>query len=849
MSRKKKKAHEQKGWGWNPATGDMHGVNRMNEVRKRVDHGKKFGRNIETHDEKQARLKAGDVNNMAEYYEAVERGYDQLWDTDKDDVNAIKFQDAYERDDETGEIITNAMGVPRKKQRSLLDAPLINEMPERVTAQPVRTPSYYVVRNGKTIPVYDDDEDLYSVNGGGYGGYYGDDYYKRYGFGQQRLGFGSHGQSHLSDDERGRADKWKEGLGSSYDDWGAGYDDYRKTGVWGGYSSYRAPTLSYRYIEQMANVLAAHYGIEITPGDAWDVDITNKKLTYNPLSLVSGTKADLLLTLIHEIGHIVNTTPNSKLKASDPFDYKNPVGKALFEIPSVFEDMRNDAIMLANYDGADEIYESAQEAPVRSLATRMFKVAEAVREFWKQEEQRFLDEMNSSMLSMQQEIQARPENEAKIKKSIVSMVDDAFRTTPKEDMQDIVARYKGIVMENDSDRIKRSELPNAFDYAGHMLLHGYGYAPEKKDKLANRFVDEIKPYIEATEGELPAFRGAKSTQELFDHMQATVSPKIKDLLDRVMFPPTLNDQISKKAIQKMQANMQQRMQMAQETQGTGDHKMRHKQMHKGNGGSGPGEELPSDWLDGDYQSMKSSVRNEIRTLERFLMNIRREEATIKMTRHEKRGKLDGRSLYRFATGSTRLFKRKLPNVDTVRSFAFSIIIDTSGSMSGDRIVNSTRAAIAFAEAFEKVGIPMEIMRFDTGASIIKSFDVERMDKNQKAKIGGLVKSGGGSTNVDRAFQQTQLPTRPEKNRIAIVITDGGVGDPAGIKRKYVDEFKKQGIQTYGFALDGYEAEIQAMCEQGKGFNLKSPAQIMPHFMDMVKKLMKSARSESKTIRA
>lgn len=711
-------------------------------------------------------------------------------------------------------------------------------LPQRVKAKPMeRTPTYYVNRGGTLIPVYDEEEDdLYNVSTYKYD----KSYYDRYSFGRQGLGGGRQAGG-MNDAERDRANRYKDGLSDSYDSWGRGYAEYQKTGIWQGYQAYRPPTLSYRYIEQMANVLAAHYEIDIRPGDAWEVDIANRKLTYNPLSLVSGTKADLLLTLLHEIGHIINTTPNDRLKAGGPFDYSDHVGKALFEIPGIFEDLRNDAIMQENYDGAQEIYDTAQEAPVRALALRLFNIAEAVRQFWIQEEQRFLEEMNATMLSMKQQMVARPQDEAKIKKSIVSVVDDAFRTTSAEDIKDIGARYKEVVQEDDAERRKRSELPNAFDYAGHMLLHAYGYEIKKGDKLAARFEEDIKPYLEATEGSLPGFKAAKTTQEMFDRMNQEVTPKIQELIDRVQLPPTLAEKISAGAKAKMRQNLEQRIATSQETQGAGQQKIR------GSAGSGPGNAIPSDWASGDYNSLRDSVKNEIRTLERFLQNIRREESAVKMTRYEKRGKLDSRRLYSFATGSTRLFKRRLPNVDTVRSFAFSVVIDTSGSMSGNRIVHSTRAAIAFAEAFEKVGIPMEIMKFDSRAAIIKDFDVERMDKDQKAKIGGLVQAAGGSTNIDEAFNTTKILKRPERNKIIIVISDGGVGNPAAIKKEYVDKMKLKGVQTYGFALDGDEREIQALCEMGKGFNLQSPTEMIPHFMGLIKKLMHTARREMMSV--
>lgn len=788
MSKKKNKKQGFLGWGgWDPSK----------EAKPHFNPGveKVIATKIDSAYER--RLKTGDVDNMAEYNEAVAKGYDKLWD------------DTQKADAEFG-------------RRSDVSA-----------SEP--TPSYYISKNGKLIPVYEGGEE----DEVGQSNFYGRDYYDRFNFGNQRLGQGNQhsGTSHLSDKERERLGRYKDGgLIDSYDSYSYGMDEYRKSGVWGGYSAYRAPTLSYRYIEQMANVLAAHYGITIIMGDEWEVDIAKKTLTYNPLSLTSGTKADLLLTLLHEIGHIINTTPNDKLKAepTSSFQWADPIGKTLFEIPAVFEDVRNDHIMRTTYSGADEIYESAQEAPVRALALKLIKYGAAVRDYWKQEEARFLQEVQSTMLTMQQEMKVNPAQEAKIKKSIVNTMMDAFQTSPQEDLKTVATRASEEITMSNEEREKKSEIPNAFDYAGLMLLKAYGYEP--KSKHEKEFYDQVEPYLAATEESLPKFKTLKKTQQLFDLMESEVTPKIQELIDRVQFPPTLKDKVSAKTAAQMRANMARAMQGRPETAQAGKQKTR-------TGGSGPGNVMPKDWAEGDYASLRDSVKSETNRLVRFLMNIRREEQAVRMTRHERRGKLDSRSLYKFANGSQRLFKRKLANIDTVRSFAFSLVVDTSGSMNGDRIINSVRAMIALAEAFERVGIPYEIVEFESQAMIIKQFDTERLDKKTKSSIGGLVKSSGGGTNIDQAFKTTKILQRPERNKVMVLITDGGVGDPRYIKRTYVDEFKKKGVQSFGFALDGYPEEIRAMCEEGKGFNIPTPAKMIPAFEDLVRKLIRSARSE------
>ncbi len=244
---------------------------------------------------------------------------------------------------------------------------------------------------------------------------------------------------------------------------------------------------------------------------------------------------------------------------------------------------------------------------------------------------------------------------------------------------------------------------------------------------------------------------------------------------------------------------------------------------------------PPEWENGDYKTLKDSVASEIKSLVNKLTYLRREEMTVKYQHDQKRGKLNTKKLYKTATGSRRLFKKKLENIDTIQSFAFSLLIDVSGSMDGDRIVHTTRALIILIEVFKKLDIPFEIVTFDDGASVVKNFEAS-MDKKIETSVGGLVKHSGGGTNLNQGLDALKIMNREEKNKIVVVLTDGGVGDTKEFDTKYFEPWAKKGVKSVGFGVE-CEEQMKNLC-MGNSRLLSNSSQLPVEFSRLLKDLIK-----------
>lgn len=546
------------------------------------------------------------------------------------------------------------------------------------------------------------------------------------------------------------------------DAWGKkGMDEYKKTGVWRGYSYYVPPSLDYRYIEKMANLFSAKYAVNVKLGKKISIDIENKTLYYNPTALMFGTKANLIATLLHEIGHLRHTTISRLLTGKYMTKYPN----SAFQIVNIFEDFRIDEIMAKSYPSANEAYEANMEI-VRQMALS-----------WKTKKDMETDNMiahlGQRLLSNDDDTKQLLKIVFRIKSGDIDMSHDELETFTRK------------IEENIKNNVKKNIDDTFFDYCSAIILTGYGEKPKT-------MTETLSSRISKTEIAVEKCINAKSTQEVVDILDKDVFSVIEDLMkenekhemkkaamERAFdetIGKTLEGKYSKKekdAIKKALGKVME----AGRTTATGKEMKARKSIGDGeNGDNGGHTNIPSNWTTGEYAPLKESVQSGIDELVRLLTFLRRKERAVKWQANKKRGKINTRSLYKHKTGGSRLFKKMEETTDTIKSYAFSFVIDTSGSMEGERIIHTARALVLLSEVMEKMNIPYEILNFttDTGKMTIKSFD-DKLSK-KKSEIASIVKELSGGTNIHDYFAHgiKSLEAREEKNKIAVILSDGGI---------------------------------------------------------------------------
>ncbi len=623
------------------------------------------------------------------------------------------------------------------------------------------------------------------------------------------VGYSSHNwelDKKLVDNKHNFKDK-KEKYEWNKQQYGNAYNSYEKTGVWEGYS--RVPQLTYKYVQQMANALSAQHNIKVRIGNDWRVDLIKKELTYNPASLIYGTKSELLATLMHEIGKLRYVTHHSLLKNKYISMYKAPA----LEVLSIFEDLRTDFLMLKAYESASEIYESVIPTVEKQVKGYM-EFGETYREVIEKVAENVFGRIVDSY---ERETGLKTLNPADPK-----LKEILFKTYGTSDL-DTVKIGMGVLKSN----LKNNGT--IYEYCGEMLSVMYDLDDQKHKKFEN-----IKDRVGKTIKTIEPSKKSVNSQGLVDYLDTDVYPVVEDLLKDAK---DKNEQIQKAFPQMPEQVMKEMMKEVEQY-------MRHHSKNtnlddKGNTktrtSGKTNNTIPPEWLSGDYKTLKDSVSMEIRQLVSRLTFLRREELVVRFQGEQKRGKLNAKSLYKHLLGSTRLFKKKLENVDTVRSFAFSVLIDKSGSMGGTRMVHCTRALIILAEVFKQMHIPFELVTFSTGAKTIKSFD-EDMEKKIEGKIGGLVTSANGGTNLNEGLEQIKIQHQPERNKVLIVLTDGGVGDVQYYDQQFFVPMSKKGIKSVGFGIE-CESQMKDLCMSNSKL-LDNASELPEEFSTLLKNLIK-----------
>lgn len=201
----------------------------------------------------------------------------------------------------------------------------------------------------------------------------------------------------------------------------------------------------------------------------------------------------------------------------------------------------------------------------------------------------------------------------------------------------------------------------------------------------------------------------------------------------------------------------------------------------------------------------------------------------------KSGKLHMASLHRVSQGDVRVFTQKQEHKS--KDTAVMLLVDNSGSMSGEKMRIAMLSAYALARTLDRVNIKCEVLGFTTGGwgdvprnvinmmheearnskinydrdtplvmPIYKTFD-ERLNTIVKSRIAYALNAQNGlAGNIDGEclrIAANRLHARPEKRKIMLVLSDG---QPAGSHRaaphlkRTVKDIIKEGIECIGIGI-------------------------------------------------
>ena len=170
--------------------------------------------------------------------------------------------------------------------------------------------------------------------------------------------------------------------------------------------------------------------------------------------------------------------------------------------------------------------------------------------------------------------------------------------------------------------------------------------------------------------------------------------------------------------------------------------------------------------------------------------------------HLDTGSVDPSLIYGLGIGDTDIF-RKIGKDKKFNGCAY-ILLDNSGSMSGDKRIEASKAAAVIEEGFRGL-MPLKIVAFDTGGGniiheVIKGWN-ESLRHNCCWNFAVHGREGGGNEDgYDIMIATKELLARPERKKMLCVLSDGAPGDSSLVK-KAVKDARKKGIEVYSIYFE------------------------------------------------
>ena len=186
------------------------------------------------------------------------------------------------------------------------------------------------------------------------------------------------------------------------------------------------------------------------------------------------------------------------------------------------------------------------------------------------------------------------------------------------------------------------------------------------------------------------------------------------------------------------------------------------------------------------------------------------EAHSKIQRGLLQGKLNTSGLYRVKTDS-KVFKKK--EVGQVKSARFCVLIDESGSMSGEKMTNAIEAAALLASACQRIKVPVSVYGHKTGHGVILTHYIDYKTWKKPNAIDNLYFANSGGSNRDglalfHSLKYLANNAKSNEHLVMLVISDGAPADSgyygspafADIQSMYMAFEKNYNIKTIGVGI-------------------------------------------------
>ena len=135
-----------------------------------------------------------------------------------------------------------------------------------------------------------------------------------------------------------------------------------------------------------------------------------------------------------------------------------------------------------------------------------------------------------------------------------------------------------------------------------------------------------------------------------------------------------------------------------------------------------------------------------------------------------------------------------------KDYAFSLLLDSSGSMVGETYQESTKAAIVFIETFKLLDIDSQLIIFNSNSLVIKDHS-DVLDNERRRFISNhLTPTGGTNTLKATLLAEASLNKLSSDHKYMITVTDGCPDNSAATVETINQIVESGSIQMVGLGI-------------------------------------------------
>lgn len=177
--------------------------------------------------------------------------------------------------------------------------------------------------------------------------------------------------------------------------------------------------------------------------------------------------------------------------------------------------------------------------------------------------------------------------------------------------------------------------------------------------------------------------------------------------------------------------------------------------------------------------------------------------------------------------------------------AFSVLVDESGSMYGEKTEKARQATILLENTLRKLNVPFMIAghtEYSGECTINPYCDFDTNDGMDRYRLYDINADSGNIDGAAITYMGEKLLKRPEEIKILIVISDG---EPAGTSyyeeydsnkdtKLSIEHYRKQGIKVFGAVVDEWE-RVSEIYSDEYSFDAREDKELEKTFCRLIKK--------------